>query len=384
MRDGSVRKQFDFQKSVNFKYRDENEQKLAMVMPNVNLVDVLNRLGTTVASVTKDEVIGYCPDHEMHTGRKPSHPKWSCNKHTGITICATEGRGSNIAYIICRLRKCSYDEALSWMLGSSDDFADLDDLKMASFGARLKHSMGGESSESEQDSKFNPASIEKDVKEQIVHKNGYEFFIQPPNKPATEITKETVDKFRCFQRTNGYYRDRVVVPFFQYGKIKGFSAIDILGIDKWLRKNPSKTKDDYKKTLYPKGFKRAECLFGFDEVEENCDTLFLTEGAREVMKISQFGYNAVSVLGIYVSAGHILLLTEINPKEIVIVLDGDVAGYRASEKMTSQLEEFFNVRWVRLPYGKDPKNLSKEKFDELVKPKEKKVKTFSDFLKNKT
>gem|GEM_PF-5872791 len=210
--------------------------------------------------------------------------------------------------------------------------------------------------------------IRRDMNNRPTSDAMYDFFIHPPGKKEpTNIEKPTVDHYGLFCRNWGYYKNRVIIPFLLDESLVGFCAVDLLGKEEWLRQHPLQNDGDYKKVLYPKNFKSGEYLFGYDDCEKQADYVILTEGAREVMKLWQMGFrNSVAVLGGNVTDGHILLLSKKAPKSIVLMFDGDDAGYLFTEKASGKLNKLFNIKKCLLPIGKDPKNLGKEEATKMV------------------
>lgn len=339
---------------------DEDYSDISWLMPNIDIIEVLERLGVRVDHVKGDQVVGYCPDHFHYLKKNPSHPYWHVNKKTGETFCHTEGRGSNLVYIVARLRKCETKDAVRWIMGRSIDRLQLKQMKL-----RMKIASGNEDEKGESIIKLD--DIRKDLDNPIVLQSGYDYFMNPPGKAPTNITKETVDRYKIFQRTWGFYINRVILPCFLKGELKGFCAIDVKGIDYWKRRNPSKDPKSYRKVLYPKGFKSGKLLFGYDDVEDRADVLVICEGAREVMKLTQEGIkNVVSLFGTYLSDDHFTMIFDKSPKKIVIMLDGDEAGQRASEKIAKVMSKHQEVYVTKLPEHLDPKNLDREELKSYI------------------
>jgi len=335
------------------------------LMPSVDVVGVLERLGVDRISTAGDEVTALCPDHKMHVGRESSHPKWTCNIVTGETFCFTEGRGSNLLWTASRMLNCHPKTAIAFLTGIEGE-VDLSALLLSSLKGRMSKLKRG--SDKVRQPIVGLDDIKRDMESRFVSEGMYEFFIKPPGKKyPTDITKETVDHFKVFQRNWGYYTNRAVIPFILGGDLSGFCAIDILGKKSWLMNHPLKEADDYKKVLYPKNFRSGEYLFGYDECENHADFIILTEGAREVMKLWQLGYkNSVAILGGNVGDGHVRLLSKKAPKSIVLMFDGDTAGYNFTEKAAITLKRLFDVKKCLLPIGRDPKDLDEETLKKIV------------------
>jgi len=344
------------------RYRD-----ITWLMPSVDLERILRQLNVVIDHVSGNEVRGFCPDHHLYTGRKQSDPSWTINSETGETFCFTEARGSNLVWIVCRLLKKEPDEAARFLTGK--DQSEFADLRMSA--VRLKASRLLKTKEEQQRS-LAPIrgldAIAKDVANPKMSERAYQFFIHPPGKRyPTNIRRETVDRYRVFERTWGFYANRVVIPYYMHKEIVGFCAIDLLGEEAWRAAHPVQDGEEgerYRKVRYPENFQSTECLFGFDDCPKGADFIVVTEGAREVMKLTQEGFPSVAILGAYISKTHRKLLTELCPKKIVLMFDGDDAGAaittRAAEALTKSVFSEDQVQKCILPRGRDPKTLDRE------------------------
>jgi len=319
-------------------------QDISWLMSKIDPVSILERLNVRIFRIQGDQIDGWCPDHHLFTKKEPSHPKWSLNIKTGQTNCFTEARGSNLLWTICRLRKCDPKLAIEWMLGDANtiDISLIDKMQREFKKIVLDPP--------KQNMPIFPET-EEWFKFERMQKSGYDYFMYPPHpKLPTLIEKETVDKYRCLQLNSGQYKDRVIIPFFVKEKVFGYEALDIFGEKKWLEIHPESDKNQYRKVLYPSGFKRKLTLFGIDFMNEN-EQIILVEGARDAMKLYQLGYKACAILGSSISNEQIILLSEKNPSEIILFFDGDRAGISIKEKCKSKLDEFFNVKSINTPEG---------------------------------
>lgn len=344
------------------------------LMPSIDVVQSLERLGVEVDRIDGDEVYGLCPDHHLFVGRQPSHPKWSVNMVTGVTNCFTEHRGSNLVFIVCRLLGKDPDEAALWLTGK-DVEGDLLAIRLSGLRKKCSKALSFEEREKKrmedrakrvEVNKVLLNSIGGDLKNPHMSKKGYEYFIHPPGKKPTNIKKETVDYWKCFSRDYGYYKDRVIIPIFMRQELVGFTAMDILGKEEWLRSHPTKSPKQYRKVLHSSGYRSAECLFGFDEVPYQPEYLVITEAPREVMKLWQEGFSAVSLQKASLSPEQHCLLAEKNAKYIVLMFDGDDVGYEKTREQAKKLSVNFSVKPIFIPRGYDPKNLFRNDFLKLI------------------
>ena len=345
--------------SVRKKLRYRN---ISWLMSSIDALVILERLGVVVTTVKDNEVWGFCPDHHLRVKdengkpKLPSDPKWCMNLKTGDTYCYTEPKGSNLLYIVCRLRDCSPDDAVKWMLGDKTDLLGLELGRQKKLAELLRKK--SEEKKQRTIKVQGLAAVAKEMAVLLPTQRVYDFFMRPPSKEATNIQPATVDHFKVFERTWGYYINRAIVPFFYRGELVSFCAIDLLGKKEWFKCHPNATESDYRKVRFPANFLSGSYLFGFNEALREAEVLVVVEGARERMKLWQEGLvNCVALNGCNLSDEQCGLITELCPKQIVVMLDGDLAGTRAARKIAEKLCRNFSVKIASLPFGKDPKVL---------------------------
>lgn len=343
---------------------------ITWLMEIIDLEASLSRLNIEMTDMNGTNWEGFCPDHYLFKGVAPSDPKWYLNIHTGETFCMTEGRGSNLLYVAARLLKKTgknltgedCEEAVRFLTGRDCSEAEISFLK----SKNLIHRLREEKKTKTIQAKTWITEIEAGIKSGYLSSKTIKYFLTPPDKQPTNIHIETLRHYDVFEKTNGYYANRAIVPIKNKGVIEGFIAIDILGKKRWMETHPNQVEKDYKKTLYPSsetGFSKKNVLFGFDDCEKNADYLILTEGAREVMKLWQEGFkNSVAILGSYMSEEQLMLLTTLAPKKLVLMFDGDRVGRQIAENVFEKSKDLFNIKVVRLNEGIDPKQLNREQF----------------------
>ena len=75
--------------------------------------------------------------------------------------------------------------------------------------------------------------------------------------------------------------------------------------------------------------------------------------------------NAVALLGVSLSEGQERLLLERFP-QLVLMLDGDEAGQRASQQLAARLHGRVSLSIVKVPSGRQPDQLSHEEIGRMV------------------
>ncbi len=236
----------------------------------------------------------------------------------------------------------------------------------------------------------------KKEKDQVLNalKLANEFYQQnlykPVAKPAQEyvkkrkLTKKELDNFGLGYSTNYYdlinylkskgisedimqkaglvevgdkgvydvYAYRLTFPIYNiYNECVGFSA-RILTNDK--------TKAKYRNSTNTIVFDKSKLVFGLNLVraykqKEPVDKIIVVEGQMDVIAMHKAGFkNAVACLGTAFTQSHAKQLKLISDN-VVVCLDGDNAGQKATFKIVDILaENGFNVRVVKNPTGQDP------------------------------
>ena len=332
---------------------------ISWVMDCIDVESVLDRLNIQITSIKGDQIWGYCPDHEMFTGKEPSHPKWTINSSTGKTNCFTESRGSNLVYIASRLKKISRFNALEWILGFSVNSVE------AKY-SRIKRMIVGKEPIKEANV-FKINEFKKYFSDGEIHSDSIALLAK------SNILPQTAVKFGCVEFIDGFYKNRMVFPVNDTNKnLVGFIATDVLGVDEWLKQNPKlvdqetkilrkSTKNDYKKVRYPYGFKVSKYLIGEDKFKDS-NVAILVEGCRDVMKLHQEGFmGALGLGGTNLSNDQLLSLTKLHPKKVIVMLDGDKGGRSAEEKVAKKCVGVFEEVYItKVTWGKDPKDFSRE------------------------
>jgi hypothetical protein len=332
---------------------------IGWIMESIDLESVLDRVGVRIEFKRGEWYWGYCPDHLEFVGKEPSHPKWSINENTGLTKCFTEPRVSNLVFTVGRLKKISPFRAAEWILGHNVN-------SIESRCTRIKKLLSPDTSYKE----ISVFDIEK-----------YRQFIENgtlgPNSigllARNDILPESANDFDCVEFQDGYYRDRLIFPVKDINRdMRGFIATDTLGVEEWLKRNPTivdrenknirpTTENDYRKVLYPANFKIGKYLIGEDKFSKG-DIAILVEGCRDVIKLRQEGFSgSLGTGGTNLSDEQLLTLSRLAPSKLIIMLDGDRAGREGSVKIANKCLPLFRSTFiVTLKENIDPKDLSRE------------------------
>lgn len=122
------------------------------------------------------------------------------------------------------------------------------------------------------------------------------------------------------------------------------------------------------KWMHTKGFRKEMYLFGENKIDSSHKVGYLAEGMFDVIYLWDKGYtNSVAMMGSHLSKLQEEKLVRFFD-EVVIVTDGDPAGYEATERIGNSLSRRCHVRCPVMPEGKDPDHLSSEELEELLGP----------------
>ena len=92
----------------------------------------------------------------------------------------------------------------------------------------------------------------------------------------------------------------------------------------------------------------------------------MVEGFFDCLRVHQAGYrNVVALLGVSLSEAQEKLLLERFPR-LLLMLDGDEAGKRASQQLATRLRGRVSLSIVKVPSGRQPDQLSSEEIRRVV------------------
>jgi DNA primase len=112
----------------------------------------------------------------------------------------------------------------------------------------------------------------------------------------------------------------------------------------------------YGKWKFPPALSKKDLLYNFHRVRSHLHkALVVVECPWGVMRLAQLNIPAVALLGIHLSHTQHDLLSRI--KRVILMLDGDNAGRKATVRIRKTLEACTQVQQVNLPSDMDPDDL---------------------------
>jgi DNA primase len=122
------------------------------------------------------------------------------------------------------------------------------------------------------------------------------------------------------------------------------------------------------KYMHSKGFKRDYYVYGEHRVPQGARGLtgYLTEGFFDVIRLAMYGYSyPFAIMGSHVSPFQVEKIVKLFDR-VVIVPDGDKAGYESAEKAQKVLQTRIPCRTVNMPEGFDPDDLTEEQAHRII------------------
>jgi len=175
------------------------------------------------------------------------------------------------------------------------------------------------------------------------------------------------------------FRGRIMFPISDpSGRVVGFTG-------RILKKDKDSAK--YINSPETELFNKSQILFGYDKAKTGIrknDFSILVEGQMDVLMAHQAGYtNTVASSGTALTDYQLDLLKRLSSR-LVIALDGDGAGLRASEKAWKMaLEKGIDVKVALIPSGSDPADLIKEdisKWKDVIKKSKHIIEVLMDLI----
>jgi DNA primase len=188
----------------------------------------------------------------------------------------------------------------------------------------------------------------------------WELGVDSENKRAIFIVRDTVGRLavvigrdvtgKSHVKYSNYVLDRLnhkLVPFIDHTREKDFVS-------------PMKS-------CFLYGEQKAAAVLGGDS-DRKVNDLIVVEGAMDVLKLWQFGFNAVGVLGSYPSETQIEKLVTLVPKKsrLIIMADADDAGRKLASSLGVALGDRLSVFNAILPEGIDPGDAMESQINEAI------------------
>ena len=121
------------------------------------------------------------------------------------------------------------------------------------------------------------------------------------------------------------------------------------------RMNPHQIME-YGKWKFPRGVPKNNLLFNYHRAKNNMNRGWVVvECPWGVIRLHQLHIPAVALLGVHISSTQHNILSQI--PRIILMLDGDLAGRRATTRIQKTLAGYTEVHPIHLPQDQDPDDI---------------------------
>ena len=155
----------------------------------------------------------------------------------------------------------------------------------------------------------------------------------------------------------GFLRHRIVFPIHDsQGRLVAYAG--------------RRLDDSEPRYLFPPGFPKSQVIFNLHravaEAAAHAAGAIVVEGFFDCLRVHQSGYrNVVALMGASLSQAQEKLLLE-RFQELVLMLDGDEVGRRASRQLAGRLRGKVSLSLAEVPCGRQPDQLSSEEIRRIV------------------
>jgi DNA primase len=313
-----------------------------LVKQAVSMQAVLDHYGINWLRKNKDELRGRCPIHKGE-GERSFHVNTLKN---AFQCFSCKARG-NVLDLVAAMEQCSIRDAAlklkAWFQVGESEVSPT--LRQASDK--------GWSEGVEGEAPTAPGAINPPLSFQLRVDHTHEYGL------SRGLSLETLQYFGsglCLSK--GTFSGRFIIPLHNaVGELVGYAGRSL--------------DDSEPKYLFPsrdKGFYKSHLLFNLHRILKDIPTekcLVLVEGFFSTMKISQVGFACVSLLGSSLSEAQADLLCA-HFHSVVVMMDGDDAGHRATDQCLTQLGKRIWVRAVSLPEGAQPDHLAPQEIASIL------------------
>jgi DNA primase len=133
------------------------------------------------------------------------------------------------------------------------------------------------------------------------------------------------------------------------------------------------SEEEPKYRVQPEGFRKEDVLYHYHQAKNWISVfggrLFIVEGYKACWSMVRYGWlNTVACLsaGLNYGAQSEILFSNLELKEVIFILDGDVPGRNGARRSSRMLQSVFNVKVIDLEDGKDPSNMKQEELQNAI------------------
>jgi DNA primase len=319
----------------------------AELRAKISLEDVIVRLyGITTLKKDGDKLVGPCP---VHGGDSPRAFHADLTKNVWHCFSKCQKGGNQLDFVAAKDNISIRDAALKLQAfflktaPASKEAAPTPPKETAPAGGALPDGK----KQPEEPEGNEPLNVKLDLKPD-----------HPHLVEERKLKLETLKHFGIGYCSRGIMRGTIAIPIHdEEGELIAYAG---------RRLKPSDIRE-FGKYKFPKGFKKELVVYNLNRAKEHQGErgLILVEGFFSVVKLYEAGFpNVVAAMGCELSDAQARLLAD--AKEVIVLFDGNEAGYAGAKTASEKLKDKTTVRLVKLPSGLEPEDLSAKALRWLV------------------
>jgi DNA primase len=329
---------------------------------NLDFEQLLRHYGVEVKR-RGDQHHGFCP-LPSHQGKRNS-PSFSANLTRGIFQCFGCGAKGNLLEFAALMERVDPKNSTAFRdvaLRLKERFCPgPDSMPQAGKQAKEAQHPAGKPVPGE-----SPALINAPL--------DYELKGLDPNHPYLAkrgFAAETIARFGLGFCSRGMLKDRIAIPLHDHkGRLIGYAGrvVDDSAVSEANPKYRFPSKREREGKVFE--FRKTRFLYNGFRVTDPVDDLIVVEGFTSVWWLNQNGFaNTVATMGSDCSERQAELIVGLvkSAGHVWIIPDGDAAGERHAQSLLRLISPYRLVRWVKLPDGKQPTDLTREQLKDSFK-----------------
>ena len=152
-------------------------------------------------------------------------------------------------------------------------------------------------------------------------------------------------------------KDRICIPIHNAdGELVAYAG-------RWPDEDTPDGEDKYR---FPPRFNKLAELYNLHRLQPKTQHIVLVEGFFSAMRLHQLGVPVVALMGTAISEQQVTLLRRRGVKSVLVLLDGDEPGRKASEAVGLGLVRHLFARVVQMPDGTAPDDVDEQTLSGLL------------------
>ncbi len=171
------------------------------------------------------------------------------------------------------------------------------------------------------------------------------------------VSQATISRFGLGYCDRGVMKGRICIPIHDdHGRLVAYAG-------RW----PGSPPPGEPRYRFPRGFRKRLVLFNYHRVS-NATHLVIVEGVWSVFRLDALGIAAVALMGCTLSREQEAIIRRSIADRITLLLDGDVAGRKATADILPRLARDCFVRAPDLPEGAEPDTMDEAALLAVIQP----------------